>query len=197
MTNQPWSLKRKMTSTSMEAVSWTLHQTRARMRNLLNQLVSLLPHTRSSTPLLAVTNDNIQPPIIIQNRRNKHTFDTCIYFWPSSTYIWENMFVGHIHEYKWKMIKMCNPESVMQILYQRTKQRPTPTKNLGWAPTWEGSRPNHQPAAWKWCRGGPTQGRTHRPHLLLASPCIGDALMTLRVGLGKFPILSPPKQTSS
>ena len=26
--------------------------------------------------LLAVTNDNTQTPIIVQNRRNKHTFDT-------------------------------------------------------------------------------------------------------------------------
>ena len=28
---------------------------------------------------MAVTNDNIRPPIIIQNRRNKHTFDTYAY----------------------------------------------------------------------------------------------------------------------
>ena len=47
----PWSLKRKITSASIEATSLTPHQIHAHMRNLLNQLVSLtLPHTRSSTP---------------------------------------------------------------------------------------------------------------------------------------------------
>ena len=51
MKNHPWSLKRKITSSSMEAISLTPHRIHARIRNLLNHLVSLtLPHTRSSIP---------------------------------------------------------------------------------------------------------------------------------------------------
>ena len=44
---------------------------------------------------------------------------------------------------------MRNSESIMQILHQRTKQRPTPTKNLGRASTWEGPRPIQEPTTQK------------------------------------------------
>jgi hypothetical protein len=55
---------------------------------------------------LAVTNDNIQPPIIIQNRRNKHTFDTYACTIDLVPLVLEKTsFVGHIFKYKWKMNK--------------------------------------------------------------------------------------------
>ena len=42
--------------------------------------------------LLAVTINPIRPPIIVQNRRNKQSFDTCLYYCHSSTCIGVNMF---------------------------------------------------------------------------------------------------------
>jgi hypothetical protein len=53
--------------------------------------------------LLAVTNDNIRPLIIIQNERNKYTFDTCACTIDQVSLVLEKTcFAGHIFEYKWK-----------------------------------------------------------------------------------------------
>ena len=56
--------------------------------------------------VLAVTNDNIRPPIIIQNRRNKQSFDTYAFTIDIVPLVLEKTcFVGHIVEYKWKISK--------------------------------------------------------------------------------------------
>ena len=56
--------------------------------------------------LLAVTNDNFQPPIIIQNRRNKHTFDTYACTIDLVPLVLEKTcFACHTFEYKWKINK--------------------------------------------------------------------------------------------
>ena len=55
---------------------------------------------------MAVTNDQIQPPIIVQNRRNNHTFDTYACTINLVPFVLEKTcFVGHILEYKWKINK--------------------------------------------------------------------------------------------
>ena len=56
--------------------------------------------------MLAVTNDNIQPPIIIQNRRNKQTFDTYAFTIDTVPLVLEKTwFAGHTFKYKWKINK--------------------------------------------------------------------------------------------
>ena len=56
--------------------------------------------------MLAVTNDNIQPSIIIQNRRNKQTFDTYAFTIDIVSLVLEKTcFAEHTFEYKWKINK--------------------------------------------------------------------------------------------
>ena len=56
--------------------------------------------------MLVVTNDNIRPPIIVQNRRNKHTFDTYAFTIDLVPLVFEKTcFVGHTIETKWKTNK--------------------------------------------------------------------------------------------
>ena len=58
MKNHPWSLKRKITSSSMEAISLTPHWIHARIRNLLNHFVTLtLPHKIFNPLILPVHKD--------------------------------------------------------------------------------------------------------------------------------------------
>ena len=53
--------------------------------------------------MLAVINNNIRPPITIQNGRNKQTFDTyAITINLVSLVLEETCFAGHTFEYKWK-----------------------------------------------------------------------------------------------
>ena len=53
--------------------------------------------------VLVVTNDHIRPPITIQNRRNKQTFDTYQYNIDIVPLVLQDYyFVGLIFEYKWK-----------------------------------------------------------------------------------------------
>jgi hypothetical protein len=53
--------------------------------------------------LLAVLNDQIRPPIKIQNRRNKQTYNTYAFIIDIVPYVLEqSCFAGHIFEYKWK-----------------------------------------------------------------------------------------------
>ena len=55
---------------------------------------------------MAVTNDNFRPPTIIQNRRNKHTFDTYACTIDLVPLVLEKTcFAGHTFEYKWKINK--------------------------------------------------------------------------------------------
>ena len=56
--------------------------------------------------LLAVTNIQIRPPIIVQNRRNKHTLDTYACIIDLVPLVLEKTcFAGQIFEYKWKISK--------------------------------------------------------------------------------------------
>ena len=53
-----------------------------------------------------VTNDQIRPPIIIQTRRNKQSFDTYAFTIDIIPLALEKTyFVGHTFEYKWKINK--------------------------------------------------------------------------------------------
>jgi hypothetical protein len=55
---------------------------------------------------LVVTNDQIQPPIIVQNRRNKHTFDTYAFTIDLFPLVFgKTCFAGHTFEIKWKINK--------------------------------------------------------------------------------------------
>ena len=58
---------------------------------------------KESISMLAVTNDQIRPPITIQNGRNKQTFGTYAFIINLVPLVLEETcFVGHIFEYKWK-----------------------------------------------------------------------------------------------
>ena len=53
-----------------------------------------------------LTNDNIQPPIIIENRINKQSFDTYAFTIDIVPLVLEKTcFAGHTLEYKWKINK--------------------------------------------------------------------------------------------
>ena len=113
--------------------------------------------------VLAVIINQIRPPIIVQNRRNKQSFDIYAFTFDIVPLVLEKTcFAGQIFEYKWKMIKMRKRESIMQILHQRSKQRPTPMKNMGRAPTWEGPRPTQEPTTRRRSQGCPTRVRVHQ-----------------------------------
>jgi amino acid permease len=65
--------------------------------------------------LLAVTNDQIRTPIIIQNRRNKHAFDTYAFTIDLVPLVFEKTcFVGHKFEYKWKTYQKAQTKDVKQ-----------------------------------------------------------------------------------
>ena len=52
---------------------------------------------------MAVTNEIIRPPIIIQNTRNKQSFDTYAFTIDIVPLVLEKTcFAGHTFEYKWK-----------------------------------------------------------------------------------------------
>ena len=68
-----------------------------------------------------VTNDSIRPPIIIQDKRNKQTFDTYAFTIDLVPLVLEKTcFVGQIFEYKWKIdqntqTRMRNADSIPKI----------------------------------------------------------------------------------
>ena len=63
--------------------------------------------------LLTVTNDNIRPPIIIQNWRNKQTFDTYAYTTDLVPLVLEKNVLQDIYmKYMGIMVKVCKLESV-------------------------------------------------------------------------------------
>jgi hypothetical protein len=81
---------------------------------------------------LAVTNDQIRPPIIVQNRRNKHTFDAYAFTIDLVPLVFEkSCFVGHIIKYKWKTYKKVQTEGVKQKCARENKKRSPPTQ-LTW-----------------------------------------------------------------
>ena len=64
--------------------------------------------------VLAVIINQIRPPIIVQNRRNKQSFDIYAFTIDIVPLVLEKTcFAGHTFKYKWKTNKMRNPESVM------------------------------------------------------------------------------------
>ena len=72
--------------------------------------------------LLAVTNDNIRLPIIIQNRRNKHTFDTYAYTNAIFPLVLEKTcFVGDTFEYKWKTKQKAQFEKRNAEMHKRNE----------------------------------------------------------------------------
>ena len=48
--------------------------------NLLDRMVNQMMECKRNVDVLAVLNDQIRSPINIQNKRNKQTFDTCLYY---------------------------------------------------------------------------------------------------------------------
>jgi hypothetical protein len=61
--------------------------------------------------------------MIVQNRRNRHTFDTYVFTIDLVPLVFEKIyFLGHKFEYKWKNTKMHKHKSVKQILYQRRRE---------------------------------------------------------------------------
>jgi hypothetical protein len=70
--------------------------------------------------LLAVINDQIQPPITIQNRINKQTFDTYAYTIDLVPLVLEEIcFAGHTFEYKWK----TKPKAQSRKQHQQQQQQ--------------------------------------------------------------------------
>ena len=82
---------------------------------------------------MAVTNGHFKLPIIIQNRRNKHTLDTYAFTIDLVPLVLEkSCFAGHIFEYKWKTYQKAQTESVKQKCAKENKKRSPPTQ-LTWA----------------------------------------------------------------
>jgi hypothetical protein len=64
---------------------------------------------------LAVINDQIQPPIVIQNKRNRHVFDTYAFNIDLGPLVLEkSCFLGHIFKCKWKTYRKAQIEGVKQ-----------------------------------------------------------------------------------
>jgi hypothetical protein len=62
-----------------------------------------------------VTNNQIRPQIIVQNRRNRHAFDTYTSTIDLVPLIFEKTcFAGHIFENKWKAYQKAQTEGVKQ-----------------------------------------------------------------------------------
>jgi hypothetical protein len=93
-----------------------------------------LPIPRRSLPpvahaVLAVTNNQIRPPIIVQNRRNRHAFDTYAFTIDLVPLVLEkSCFAGHIFEYKWKTYQKAQTEAVKKKYAKENKKRCPPTQ---------------------------------------------------------------------
>ena len=94
--------------------------------------------------LLVVTNDNIRPPIITQNGRNKQTFDTYACTIDLVPLVLEKTcFAGHIFEYKLKINKTkqkaqsrkCNVEMRKRKYMKKShlQDKPGSSTNVGGA----------------------------------------------------------------
>jgi hypothetical protein len=134
--------------------------------------------------LLAVTNDHFWPPIIVQNRRNKHTFDTYAFTIDLVPLVFEKTcFAGHKFEYKWKTYQKAQTKDVKQkCANERNKESP-PLCNLLEQNTTMGGvqghpgtdqakvvvRQAHQGAGGPWCGHTPTVST--RPHSSATVAC--------------------------
>ena len=89
---------------------------------------------------MAVTNDQIRPPIKVQNRKNKQSFDTYTFTIDIVSLVLEKTcFAGVILEYKGIVVKYA----IKQSAKQRNKRRkPTYKLNLGQAPPRKQPRPS-------------------------------------------------------
>jgi hypothetical protein len=84
---------------------------------------------QDEAPLLVVTNDQIRLPIIVQNRRNRHAFDTYAFTIDLVPLILEkSCSAGHIFEYKWKTYQKAQIEGVKQKYAKENKKRGPPTQ---------------------------------------------------------------------
>ena len=74
---------------------------------------------------MAVTINQIRLPIIVQNRRNKQSFDTYAFTIDLVPLVLEkSCFAGHIFEYKWKTYKKAQTK---QKCAKENKKRSPPT----------------------------------------------------------------------
>jgi hypothetical protein len=81
---------------------------------------------------LAVLNDHIRPSINIQNRRNKHTFDTYAFTIDIFPHVLEiQYFVGLIHEIHGNMIKKAQLGKHKANLAQRNQAKAHPITKYG------------------------------------------------------------------
>ena len=79
---------------------------------------------------MAVTNDHFYPLIIVQNRRNKHAFDTYAFTIDLVPLVLEkSCFTSHIFKYKWKTYQKAQIEDVKQKCAKENKKR-SPTTQL-------------------------------------------------------------------
>ena len=79
-------------------MSWVQHRSKPLMK--MERWTSASTATFS---LLAVTNDQIRPPITIQNRSNKQTFDKYAFTIDLVPLVLEELyFVGQSFKYNWK-----------------------------------------------------------------------------------------------
>jgi proteasome assembly chaperone (PAC2) family protein len=73
---------------------------------VLHDAQSRYPNIKKSLYVFAVTNDHFQLPIIVQNRRNKHNFDTYAFTIDLIPLVFEKTcFVDHTFEFRWKTNK--------------------------------------------------------------------------------------------
>jgi hypothetical protein len=132
--------------------------------------------------LLAITIDQIRPPIIVQNRRNKHTFNTYAFTIDLFPLVFEKTcFAGHIFGIKWKTNKIKQKTQSITRISEMCKgkewKRPIQTSKLGRIPPWQASRPSQQPTRARRWLAGPAQVRAYhsitvsRAHLALAVAC--------------------------
>ena len=92
---------------------------------------------------MAVTNDHIRPPITIQNRRNKQTFDTYAYTIDLVPLIFKkSCFAGLIFKYKWKTKQKAQIGKRKAEKRKGAKQKPTYKPKLGQAPPRKQPRPS-------------------------------------------------------
>ena len=133
--------------------------------------------------MLVVTNDQICMPIIVQNRRNKHTFDTYACTIDLVPLVLEKTcFVGQIFEYKWKLSKRRktrkhNADSTTRNqakAHLHAKTRPDTTRGGTQAqPTAHQSKVVASGAS----QGAPTHGVGPHPRRLLSGPrCFGGCM---------------------
>ena len=81
---------------------------------------------------MAVTNDQIRPPIIIQNRRNKHTFDTYAFTIDIVPLVLQDYyFAGLILEYNGIIVKMRHQRKRNADPTPKNKKTAHPTTKTG------------------------------------------------------------------